>query len=156
MTRSSTAQRSGNNNQNNSKANTTAFLYLPTFFALDIGCNFHDERVLFEPRGSDVVIVTCTLSPDWDHLSSYFLLVHVRQVDQEEEGALVWCSYVATRTGASLTSWLMLPKSVGGVLGMARQRRSRWAYRGVWSVRVSIEIRPFEWKRILIVVLSSL
>ena len=35
----------------------------------------------------------------------------------------MWMSYLVTGIGANLASWFLLPKSVGGVLGIGGGRR---------------------------------
>ena len=57
---------------------------------------------------------------NWAHLSGniFFLYVFGNIVEQEEGAFGVWFSYLFTGVGAGLASYLMLPKNVGGVLGM--------------------------------------
>ena len=57
---------------------------------------------------------------NWTHLSGniFFLYVFGNIVEQEEGAFGVWFSYLFTGVGAGLASYLMLPKNVGGVLGM--------------------------------------
>ena len=65
--------------------------------------------------------ITCTFChASWAHLSgNLFLLYIFGKAVEEEEGALgVWMSYLVTGAGASAASLLLLPKTVGGALGL--------------------------------------
>jgi len=102
--------------------------------------------------------ITCTFChASWDHLSSniFFLYIFGKLIEEEEGAFGVWFSYIATGTGASLASWLMLPKSVGGVLGMGAAATvslgASGAVFGLFAVSVLVKLK-FEWKRILEVV----
>ena len=125
------------------------------FFALDhwvqLPCH---ENVLPESRGSYVVAIhnVHVLPRQLGSLIvEYFLFIHIGKLIEEEEGAFgVWFSYIATGTGASLASWLMLPKSVGGVLGMgAAATVSLGASGAVFGLfaRVSVLVKLSEWKK---------
>lgn len=154
----------GNNNQNNKQNEYNgvfALLFFNfLFFALDHWLQLPMMKIFYLNHVDPTwwQFVTCTFChASWDHLSSniFFLYIFGKLIEEEEGAFGVWCSYVATGTGASLASWLMLPKSVGGVLGMGAAATvslgASGAVFGLFAVSVLVKLK-FEWKRILEVV----
>ena len=154
----------GNNNQNNKQNEYNgvfALLFFNfLFFALDHWLQLPMMKMFYLNHVDPTwwQFVTCTFChASWDHLSSniFFLYIFGKLIEEEEGAFGVWCSYVATGTGASLASWLMLPKSVGGVLGMGAAATvslgASGAVFGLFAVSVLVKLK-FEWKRILEVV----
>ena len=154
----------GNNKQNNKQNEYNgvfALLFFNfLFFALDHWLQLPMMKMFYLNHVDPTwwQFVTCTFChASWDHLSSniFFLYIFGKLIEEEEGAFGVWCSYVATGTGASLASWLMLPKSVGGVLGMGAGATvslgASGAVFGLFAVSVLVKLK-FEWKRILEVV----
>jgi len=155
----------GNNNKNNNKQNqyngVFALLFFNfLFFALDHWLQLPVMKMFYLNHVDPTwwQFITCTFChASWDHLSSniFFLYIFGKLIEEEEGAFGVWCSYLATGTGASLASWLMLPKSVGGVLGMGAAATvslgASGAVFGLFAVSVLVKLK-FEWKRILEVV----
>ena len=94
----------------------------------------------------------------WEHLSSniFFLYIFGKLVEEEEGAFGVWMSYLVTGIGANLASWLVLPKSVGGVLGIGGAATvslgASGAVFGLFAVSVLVKIK-WDWKRILEVII---
>ncbi|CAL6302358.1 unnamed protein product [Bathycoccus prasinos] len=154
----------GNNGQNNKQNEYNGVFALLFFnflsFALDHWLQLPMMNMFYLNHVDPTwwQFVTCTFChASWDHLSSniFFLYIFGKLIEEEEGAFGVWCSYVATGTGASLASWLMLPKSVGGVLGMGAAATvslgASGAVFGLFAVSVLVKLK-FEWKRILEVV----
>jgi len=84
---------------------------------------------------------------NWAHLSGniFFLYVFGNIVEQEEGFFGVWFSYLFTGIGAGVASYLMLPKGVGGVLGMAKAATvslgASGAVFGLFAVSVLTKLR---------------
>jgi len=95
---------------------------------------------------------------NWAHLSSniFFLYIFGKLVEEEEGTFGVWMSYVVTGVGANLASWLLLPKSVGGVLGIGGAATvslgASGAVFGLFAVSVLVKLK-FNWRRILEVII---
>jgi len=94
----------------------------------------------------------------WEHLSSniFFLYIFGKLVEEEEGAFGVWMSYLVTGIGANLASWLVLPKSAGGVLGIGANATvslgASGAVFGLFAVSVLVKLK-FNWKRILEVII---
>lgn len=95
---------------------------------------------------------------NWAHLSSniFFLYIFGKLVEEEEGAFGVWMSYIVTGVGANVASWLLLPKSVGGVLGIGGAATvslgASGAVFGLFAVSVLVKLK-FNWRRILEVVI---
>ena len=95
---------------------------------------------------------------NWAHLSSniFFLYIFGKLVEEEEGTFGVWMSYVVTGVGANVASWLLLPKSVGGVLGIGGAATvslgASGAVFGLFAVSVLVKLK-FNWRRILEVII---
>jgi len=94
----------------------------------------------------------------WEHLSSniFFLYIFGKLIEEEEGAFGVWMSYLVTGIGANLASWLVLPKSAGGVLGIGANATvslgASGAVFGLFAVSVLVKLK-FNWKRILEVII---
>jgi membrane associated rhomboid family serine protease len=91
---------------------------------------------------------------NWGHLSGniFFLYVFGNIVEQEEGTFGVWFSYLFTGIGAGLASYLMLPKGVGGVLGMGAAATvslgASGAVFGLFAISVLTKLR-LDFKKLL-------
>lgn len=91
---------------------------------------------------------------NWSHLSGniFFLYVFGNIVEQEEGSFGVWFSYLFTGIGAGLASYLMLPKGVGGVLGMGAAATvslgASGAVFGLFAISVLTKLR-MDFKKLL-------
>ena len=94
----------------------------------------------------------------WEHLSSniFFLYIFGKLIEEEEGAFGVWMSYLVTGIGANLASWLVLPKSAGGVLGIGAAATvslgASGAVFGLFAVSVLVKLK-LNWKRILEVII---
>ena len=89
--------------------------------------------------------------------SNIFFLYIFGKLVEEEEGAFgVWMSYLVTGIGANVASWLLLPKSVGGVLGIGGAATvslgASGAVFGLFAVSVLVKL-SWNWRRLLEVVI---
>lgn len=95
---------------------------------------------------------------NWAHLSSniFFLYIFGKLVEEEEGAFGVWMSYLVTGIGANVASWLLLPKSVGGVLGIGGAATvslgASGAVFGLFAVSVLVKL-SWNWRRLLEVVI---
>lgn len=95
---------------------------------------------------------------NWAHLSSniFFLYIFGKLIEEEEGTFGVWMSYLVTGIGANLASWFLLPKSVGGVLGIGGAATvslgASGAVFGLFAVSVLVKL-SWNWRRILEVVI---
>ena len=95
---------------------------------------------------------------NWAHLSSniFFLYIFGKLIEEEEGAFGVWMSYLVTGIGANLASWFLLPKSVGGVLGIGGAATvslgASGAVFGLFAVSVLVKL-SWNWRRILEVVI---
>jgi len=130
------------------------------FFACDHWLLIPQMKMLYLNHASPLwwQFVTCTFChASWDHLSSniFFLYIFGKLIEEEEGAFGVWCSYLATGVGASVVSWIVLPKSAGGILGVGTSSTislgASGAVFGLFAVSVLVKLK-FEWKRILEVV----
>jgi hypothetical protein len=95
---------------------------------------------------------------NWAHLSSniFFLYIFGKLIEEEEGAFGVWMSYLVTGIGANLASWFLLPKSVGGVLGIGGAATvslgASGAVFGLFAVSVLVKL-SWNWRRLLEVVI---
>jgi len=99
--------------------------------------------------------VTCSFChASWQHLSSNIFFVYVfGKLVEEEEGAFgVVFSYLVTGAGASLASFLLLPKTVAqGILGAAAATVSigaSGAVFGLFAIGVLLKLQ-LRWRKLL-------
>ena len=91
---------------------------------------------------------------NWAHLSGniFFLYVFGKIVEEEEGFFGVWFSYLFTGVGAGLASYLMLPKAVGGVMGLGGAATvslgASGAVFGLFAISVLTKLR-FDFRKLL-------
>ena len=125
-----------------------------------LGAHGVREDAVFESRETDVVAVrdVDVLSRELGALEFEHLFLYIfGKLVEEEEGAFgVWMSYLVTGIGANVASWLLLPKSVGGVLGIGGAATvslgASGAVFGLFAVSVLVKL-SWNWRRLLEVVI---
>jgi membrane associated rhomboid family serine protease len=92
---------------------------------------------------------------NYAHLSGniFFLYVFGNIVEQEEGAFGVWFSYLFTGVGAAAASYLMLPKGVGGVLGMGAAATvslgASGAVFGLFAISVLTKLAKLDFRKLL-------